>query len=90
MNAVTYTELRRDLKRCLDEVSDAREPIRIVRRSGRSAVLVDEEDFASLLETAYLLRSPANAERLDEALQQAERGEIESVDARALLDESGA
>ena len=88
MNAVTYTELRRHLKRCLDEVSDAREPIRIVRRSGRAAVLVDEEDYASLLETAYLLRSPANAERLAEALRQADHGDLEKVDARALLDES--
>ena len=86
MRGMSYTELRRQLKRTLDEIADTREPVRITRRNGPSAILIDEEEYSALLETAYLLRSPANAARLVEALDQSRRGEGRVLDANAILD----
>jgi antitoxin YefM len=65
--ALTYSRLRAELKSVLDEVCDNREPVYVSRRKGRDVVILSREDYESLDETAYLLRSPANAARLMEA-----------------------
>ena len=67
----TYTRARAELARLLDDVTENREIVIIERRSGESAALIAADELSSLLETAYLLRSPANAERLLDALGRA-------------------
>lgn len=74
MKTISYTALRGNLARALDEVSEDREPIVITRRKGAPAVLLALEEYESLEETAYLLRSPANARRLRRAIAQIEAG----------------
>lgn len=64
MTSTSYSKARRNLKSVFDRVCDDHEPVVITRRSGENVVVVSEEDYASLEETAYLLRSPANARRL--------------------------
>jgi antitoxin YefM len=67
MRTKSYSELRRNLAATLDSVTDDHEPVVITRDRGKpAAVLMSLEDFASYEETRYLLRSPANAERLGE------------------------
>ena len=61
MKTVSYTALRGNLARALDDVNEDREPIVITRRKGAPAVLLALDEYESLEETAYLLRSPANA-----------------------------
>lgn len=65
--ALTYSRLRAELKSVLDEVCDNREPVYVERRNGGDVVIVAREDYEALDETAHLLRSPANAQRLIEA-----------------------
>ncbi len=80
---VSYTQLRTSLKAALDKVCDDHLPIRIQRRQGRNVVMVSEEDYNALEETAYLLRSPKNAARLAKALEDLAKGEVaryESID----------
>lgn len=67
----TYTRARAELARLLDDVTENREIVIIERRGGESAALISADELSSLLETAYLLRSPANAERLLDALGRA-------------------
>lgn len=74
MAAVTVSEARRTLFPLIQQVNDDHTPVEIVSKHG-NAVLVSKEDWDSLEETAYLLRSPANAARLAEAMVQAQRGE---------------
>jgi len=74
----TYTRLCQELASTLDRVSDDQEVV-IVRRRGtpkgsKDVALIPAEELAGLLETSYLLRSPANAKRLLTALRRAERG----------------
>ena len=66
--ALTYSRLRAELKSVLDEVCDTHEPVYVERRTGGDVVILAREDYEALDETAYLLRSPANARRLDAAL----------------------
>jgi antitoxin YefM len=68
---VSYTEAREHLAELWDRVTEERAPIRLTRRGAAPVVLVAEEEYQGLLETAHLLRSPANATRLLAALQRA-------------------
>ena len=64
----TYTQARAQLATLLDEVTNNREVVIIQRRGAEDVALIAADELSSLLETAHLLRSPANAERLLTAL----------------------
>lgn len=71
----TYTQARANLASLWDEVVQNREMVIIQRRGTEDVVLISADELAGLLETAHLLRSPKNAERLLRALARAERRE---------------
>ena len=60
----TYTGARQNLASLMDQVTDTREPVYIRRRGKEDVALIAASDLSSWMETAYLLRSPKNAERL--------------------------
>lgn len=68
---ITYTAARANLAKLLDSTIEDREIVLIRRRGAKSVALIAADELESLLETAYLLRSPKNAERLLTALQRA-------------------
>jgi antitoxin YefM len=70
----TYTQARAHLAKLLDEVTDQREVVIIQRRGADDVAMIAADELASLLETAHLLRSPVNAERLLTALARARGG----------------
>ena len=74
MNAITYTAAREDLASAMDQVCADHNPVVITRDRHQSVVLLSLEDYESLEETAYLMRSPANAKRLLEAINDLESG----------------
>ena len=70
----TYTSARANLKALLDQAVDTREPVIIRRRGGDDVALIAADELSSLIETAHLLRSPKNAERLLRSLARAMAG----------------
>ena len=68
MPSTSYSNARRNLKSVFDRVCDDREPMLVTRKNGGDVVILAAEEFSALEETAYLLRSPANAKRLLEAV----------------------
>jgi len=72
--AITASEARKHLFPLIEQVNDDRTPVEITSRRG-DAVLMSRADYDALEETAHLLRSPANARRLLESLQQAASGD---------------
>ena len=86
---ITYTQARDTLASLLDEVTQKREIVIIKRRGSEDAALIAADELASLIETAYLLRSPANAQRLLEALGRALKNEGQPSTAEALRREVG-
>jgi antitoxin YefM len=76
MLEVSYSEARAHFAELLDRVTDDREVVRIRRQGTKAgAVLLDADEYASLLETAHLFSSPANARHLLDSLAAADRGE---------------
>ena len=78
----TYTSLRERLASVLDQVANDQEVVIVRRRGAKDVALIPAEELASLMETAHLLRSPRNAERVLAALRRAtgRQGKPESVD----------
>lgn len=74
MDAISYTSARANLADTMDRVCNDHEALIITRNGQQSVVMLSLEDFSSLEETAYLLRSPANAKRLLGAMEQLAAG----------------
>ncbi len=70
MDAMTYSTLRANLASTMDRVCDDHEVLIITRNGGQAVVMLSLEDYKTLEETAYLLRTPANAKRLLSAATQ--------------------
>ncbi len=70
----TYTRLRDNLASVLDQVANDQEVVIVRRRGAPDVALIPAEELTGLMETAHLLRSPANAKRLLRARRRAERG----------------
>ncbi len=66
---LTCTQARANLASLLDKVSLDREIVIINRKKAEDVALISASELSSLVETAHLLRSPKNAERLLNALQ---------------------
>jgi antitoxin YefM len=67
----TYTQARANFAKLLDEVTQNRETVIIKKRGSEKVAMIAESELSSLFETAYLLRSSKNAERLLAALERA-------------------
>ena len=75
MNAITYSEARAKLAATITRVCDDHDPIIITKKSDKAVVMISLEDYEAMEETAYLLRSPKNAQRLLESIRELEAGE---------------
>jgi antitoxin YefM len=80
MKTMSYTESRAKYAEVLDGVVSDHEEVVITRAGHEPVVIVSLEDFESLRETAYLMRSPANARRLLDAMERLEAGHGEHHD----------
>ena len=74
MDSISYTAARAHLAKTMDRVCEDHEPVIITRSGEPAVVMISLEDYNSLEETAYLLRSPKNAQRLLAAIADLERG----------------
>ena len=70
MDAMTYSTARANLASTMDRVCNDHEPLIITRNGEQAVVMLSLEDYKALEETAYLLRTPANARRLLSAAEQ--------------------
>jgi antitoxin YefM len=80
MKSISYTSLRKNLSTVLDTVERDHVPYHIRRKNHKNMILLTEEDYDSIQETLYLLSNPANANRIKESMEQAEKGEFANVD----------
>ena len=75
MKTLSYTESRAKYAEVLDAVVNDREEVIITRAGHEPVVIMSLADYESLRETAYLMRSPANARRLLDAVERLEAGD---------------
>ncbi|CAN5246041.1 YoeB-YefM toxin-antitoxin system antitoxin YefM [soil metagenome] len=74
MRTMTYSESRAQYAATLSAVVDDREEVIITRAGHEPVVIVSLDDYESLKEAAYLLKSPANAARLLRSIERLESG----------------
>ncbi len=86
---VSYSRARQHLAEIWNDVENTRDAALIERRGHEDMALIPADELTSLRETAYLLRSPANAARLLTALTRARRGKGTARDLRTLRRELG-
>lgn len=85
----TYTQARANLATLCDEVTANREVVIIHRRGAEDVALISASELTSLMETAHLLRSPENAERLLTALARAQSRTLSTQSVEELRREVG-
>ena len=74
MKSITYTAARESLASTINRVCEDDAPVVITRNRDQAVVMLSLAEYQSLQETAYLLRSPANAKRLLKSIESLERG----------------
>jgi antitoxin YefM len=75
MTAMTYTAARENLASTMNRVCADHDPVIITRNRDQAVVMLSLDDYESLQETAYLLRSPANAKRLIASIESLNAGD---------------
>ena len=68
MDAISYTAVRANLSKTMEQVCNDHAPIIITRKRESPVVMLSLEDYQAMEETTYLLRSPANARNLLESI----------------------
>jgi antitoxin YefM len=86
MRTIPFTEARANLKQVIDNVVDDVDVTLITRRDAPNAIVMSQEHYDSLMETVYLLRSPANIAHLERSIKQLHSGKVKP----RKLDETGA
>lgn len=85
MKVYNYSEARKNLKSVLDGVLADADTALITRKEGQHAVVMTQDHYESLMETLYLLSSPANAARLNQSIAEFNAGK--SIQRDLILDE---
>lgn len=76
VKTLSSTDLRANLSSVMDQVNEDHEPVIVTRAKGKPVVMVSLEDWASMDETTYLLSSPANRDRLMQAISEADSNQL--------------
>ena len=78
MRAIHYSTARQNFAKLMNQVCEEHEPLIITRKTtNNNVVMMSLEDFNSIEETAYLLKSPKNAKLLRESLKQYKQGKYQ-------------
>jgi antitoxin YefM len=76
MGITTYTDFRGHLAAYMEKVSDNHDVLYVTRHNARTVVVLSEEEYEGLIETAHLLRSPANSSRLLRSIADADANKL--------------
>lgn len=76
MEVLNYTEFRKNLTENLNKVSNDAEVIVVSRGKGKNVVVMSLDEYNAFKETIYLTSTKANRKRLDDAMEEMEKGKF--------------
>jgi antitoxin YefM len=76
MEVLNYTEFRKNLTKSLNKVNDDAEVVVVSRSKGKNVVVMSLEEYNSINETLHLTSSKRNRKRLDEAIEEMDKGKF--------------
>jgi antitoxin YefM len=74
MQVLNYTEFRQNLAKNLDKVNDDAEIVIVSRSKGKNVVVMDLDEYNAITETLHLMKSEVNRKRLQEAIDEMNKG----------------
>ena len=77
MKTATITDFRQKLKRHLDEIQNDQDFLILSGPKKKDFVVLTLEQFNAMQETAHLLSTPANTERLMQGIAQDKAGRVQ-------------
>ena len=77
---MSYADLIKSLASVIDDVNNDHVPVIVTRQNNQAVVIISLDDFNAYEETAYLLKSPANAKRLEESIARIESGLVKEYE----------
>lgn len=77
MLAVNYTELRGNMKECMDKVSDDFETLIVTRKKNKNIVMISEGTYNNMMENMHLIGNEENYKWLMESKRQLEEGMLQ-------------
>jgi antitoxin YefM len=86
MEQISTHEMKTNLSLIFDRINHNHEVMKVVRNKTQSVILLDANDYNSLMETLYLLQNQANAERLRKGIEQHRQGQMREIDVKAYVD----
>ena len=86
MKQISPHEIKTNLTTIFDRINHNHEVMIVMRNQTQSVVLLDANDYNSLIETLYLLQNPANSERLCKGIEQHRQGQYREIDVKAYVD----
>jgi antitoxin YefM len=81
---VSFQECSTEFPKIFDRVLKNHEVISVRKESAQEIVILDAKEYSSLIETLYLLSTPANADRLREGISQHKQGQVREIDVTGL------
>ena len=86
MEHISVHEIQTNISTVFDRINYNHEVMLVKRNQTQSVILIDANDYNSLIETLYLLQNPANAERLRKGIEQHRQGQYREIDVKAYMD----
>jgi len=86
METIGVSELRKNLKATLQNITDNSENLRIYRPKGEDLIVMPLSEYNAIKETEYLLSTEANRERLRKSIEEAEKGNTTTIETANLWD----
>ena len=86
MKQISIHEIKTNPNTIFDRINYNHEVMQVVRNNTQSVVLLDANEYNSLMETLYLLKDPTNAERLCKGIEQHRQGQYKEIDVESYMD----
>jgi len=86
MQTITFNELEKDLRNVLNLVKREHQPLAVSIDNDNEIVVMEAEEYSSLMETCYLSNNPVNVARLKKGINQHKQGKTKTIEIKTYLD----